>query len=236
MHIWVAPEMTLVQAAESLVLPEAESSSSTGVQIGRRTDQRIVHLLEDNLSFDLFKVPVLGSRAAPRVALELFDYNCPACRKVGRLVAHFRAQQAGQLAVILLPVPMDAECNPSLTATLTMFRDSCTYARLALAVYRADPAHFAEFHEWMLTGDFAPEPAKARKRAEELVGAEALARTLAEPEVEQWIQDGIGIYRYLKAESLPKVIAGNSVISSSGLAKEKFYASLREALGLPAAP
>jgi uncharacterized membrane protein/protein-disulfide isomerase len=237
LHVLAPPELTHVQAASDLTLGSTTSApSASGVQIGRRTNHRVIRMLDENLSFDVFKVPLLGPREAPSVALELFDYNCPACRKVGRLVARFREEQAGRLAVILLPVPMDAACNPNIASTLTMFRDSCTYARLSLAVYMADATRFAEFHEWMLTGDFAPDPDKARARAAELVGEDLLQQALSAPEVEQWIQDGIGIYRYLKAESLPKIIAGNSVISSAGLAKEKLYTSLREALGLPAAP
>jgi uncharacterized membrane protein len=233
-HILVVPDLTVVQAAEDMKLgAAAPAPSSSGIQIGRRTDSRTVALLEGNLTFDLFKIPVLGPREAPKVVLELYDYTCPSCRKVSRLMDTYGQERRGQVAVILLPAPMDADCNPAIRTTLSVFKDACTYARLALAVYKADAARFAEYHAWLMTGDLPPAPAEARERAEILVGKEALAAALASPEVDQWIRDGLGIYSYLKADSLPKLIAGSAVISSAGLAREKLFRSLDAGLGAP---
>ena len=81
-----------------------------------------------------------------------------------------------------------------------------------------------------MDGRWPPKLAKAKAKAEELVGSDAFAEALKDEEVERRIRDGIALYSFIGAKSLPRIIAGDRVITSSGLSKSKLYNSLNEAL------
>ena len=103
------------------------------------------------------ETPVLGSEdAAYRINL-MFDYQCSHCRKI-----HFAAKDITEsrpdIAFVLVPCPLSYACNPYIPASgRDQFAGSCDLARLALAVWFAEPDKFAEFDEWLFT---AEDPAK----------------------------------------------------------------------------
>ena len=128
---------------------------------------------------DVRETPVLGSEdAAYRINL-MFDYQCSHCRKI-----HFAAKEITEsrpdIAFVLVPCPLSYACNPYVPASgADRFAGSCDLARLALAVWLADPAKFAGFDEWLFTAD---DPAKgwyprsvedATLRAAQLLGGDA---------------------------------------------------------------
>lgn len=128
---------------------------------------------------DVRETPVLGSEdAAYRINL-MFDYQCSHCRKI-----HFAAKEITvsrpDIAFVLVPCPLSYACNPYVPASgADRFAGSCDLARLALAVWLADPAKFAGFDEWLFTAD---DPAKgwyprsvedATLRAAQLLGGDA---------------------------------------------------------------
>ena len=128
---------------------------------------------------DVREAPVLGSEdAAYRINL-MFDYQCSHCRKI-----HFAAKEITEsrpdIAFVLVPCPLSYACNPYVPASgADRFAGSCDLARLALAVWLADPAKFAGFDEWLFTAD---DPAKgwyprsvedATLRAAQLLGGDA---------------------------------------------------------------
>lgn len=232
LHIGLNPDRTVAQTVDTLDLAQTGGGAggSGGLQIGTAVPSRTVRLLGGQLTFDLYQVPVIGDRQAEQVVVELYDYLCPSCRKVYRLLHTYQEKEEGRLAVIPLPVPMDTECNPNVKRTLPIFKNACAYTRLGLAVYLADPAVYPAFHDWMLDGALPPKLKDARARAETLVGRELLAEKLDDPQIARWIQDGINLYAYIKATTLPKIIAEDTVISSSGLSQRKLFKSLDEAL------
>lgn len=124
------------------------------------------------------ETPVLGSEdAAYRINL-MFDYQCSHCRKI-----HFAAKDIAEsrpdIAFVLVPCPLSYACNPYIPASgRDQFAGSCDLARLALAVWFAEPDKFAEFDEWLFT---AEDPAKgwyprtveaATLKAAQLLGGE----------------------------------------------------------------
>lgn len=124
------------------------------------------------------ETPVLGSEdAAYRINL-MFDYQCSHCRKI-----HFAAKDITEsrpdIAFVLVPCPLSYACNPYIPASgHDQFAGSCDLARLALAVWFAEPDKFAEFDEWLFT---AEDPAKgwyprtveaATLKAAQLLGGE----------------------------------------------------------------
>jgi uncharacterized membrane protein/protein-disulfide isomerase len=230
-HVLFNPDMTVVQAAEDFDESVVEHTGGS-LRIGTRAKSREVSLLEGKLTFDLYKVPLVGSPEAEHVMVKLFDYPCPSCRQLDAKLTELLEQYPEQIAIVMLPVPMNSDCNPHVGRTFPAFRKSCTYVNLAMGVRQADRTLFGDYHTFLMTGGRVPSVGKAEAKAEELVGAEALARGRAAGEAKQWVQDGISLYQYLQAKSLPKLIVNDKVISYSGSARKKLFGTIREELGL----
>ena len=112
----------------------------------------------------------------------------------------------GQLAIVVLPVPLNTKCNSAVSRTGGKFVESCELARLAVAVWRADPEKFNQFHDWMFQGYDAPSFARALQYARELVGQEKLDESLNNRIVDSYVKKHVEIYRRLGAGTIPKLL------------------------------
>jgi len=74
---------------------------------------------------------------APKKMAKLFDFTCHHCRDLHHLLSSFRAKHSNELAVISLPLPLNADCNPTVKRTQPAHVDACEFARYALAVSAA---------------------------------------------------------------------------------------------------
>lgn len=167
---------------------------------------RQVQLLGGRLEFDPQRFPLLGEPDADRVIVEVFDYTCPHCRAFAPSVEQARARYGHKLAMVVFPFPLNTKCNAGVQKTDSHAEFACEYARLALAVWRTSPARFAEYHDWMFQGETPPAVADARKRAEDLVGRDALSAALATPDLDKPIQVAISICRQDTTGNIPKLI------------------------------
>ena len=232
-HILVVPEMMAVESAEDMALADpATASAHAGdvMQFGKKQKSRTVQLLNESLTFDLYKVPVLGNREAKHVLLELSDYCCPSCRKLHTRMHAYLETPGTDLAIVYLPAPMDSDCNPNIKRTPKGFKDSAALARYSMAVNKADPAQFEPFHNFLMTGGWHPSVKDARAKAESLVGREAFKAALADNAVNEWIATGVGVQTYIKATTIPKLITRSQVISYSGGSKAGFEKLMKRAL------
>ena len=231
-HIVVVPDIHASQDAADIeyALP-AENSGV--IQFGKpaRTE-RTVHLLNNQLNFDVYKLPVLGNREAEHVLLELSDYNCPSCRKLAARLDQFAADYDLDFCVVFLPTPFNSTCNHNVKKTPPGFETSCTLARYSLAVNVADQTKFEKFHQYLMTGLHAPKPKDARAKAEKLVGKEAFAKALQSPEIKNWLSTATGVQSFIKAKTIPRLISQNQVVSYSGGSKAGFVKLIKEALNL----
>jgi protein-disulfide isomerase/uncharacterized membrane protein len=141
---------------------------------------RVVEFGDGRLAFAVESLPRLGPADAPRVMVEFFDYACPACRILAGHLDALLAAYPGQIAVVVLPVPLDRACNPHLPENQAAYPGACEVAALALAVWHAAPDHFAAFHRKLIAGP-EPTPALAARAARDLIGAQALQQGLADP-------------------------------------------------------
>jgi hypothetical protein len=79
-----------------------------------------------------------------------FDYQCSACRTMHGFLEALRARHPRDLAVIVLPVPLERSCNRLLGPKDAEHSGSCELSRAALAVWRTAPATFEEVHHALL--------------------------------------------------------------------------------------
>ncbi len=139
------------------------------------------------------QAPVLGSPEAEQFLFFWFDYTDPYCRAVDKQLVEVREHFGDRLAVVPVPFPLNGSCNPDqmFEPTAEANAEACDYARLALGVWKAKPEAFESFHEWLFAPERVPPVEQARARAEELVGANALDRVLADPQLNRLLFSGI---------------------------------------------
>lgn len=133
--------------------------------------------------------PVAGPADAPHHFALFTDYTCPHCRRLHGILARAADRRPGRFNVVVLPMPLSPGCNPHMTQTPAGHEHACELARLALAVWRADPKAFTRMDEWLAADeDRAPDPAAARAFAVRLVGGPAMEKAEADP----WVAQTLG--------------------------------------------
>ena len=200
-------------AGQVLVKKRLYNVGAFSVQTGQSSRQ--FELFDGRFGLDPDDVPLVGSDTSPRFVVLLFDYTCSHCRRLHPLIRESVAHFKGQLAVIVLPAPLDSDCNPLIRQTLPPNLGACDYARLALAVWRARRSVFQEFDDWLIEADEQPSPDQARKKAESLVGKDALADALDS----RWVKDQLkmDVQLYVASSTamhnarLPQLIFADSV-------------------------
>ena len=101
--------------------------------------------LDGKIKLNVYDEAVLGSPEAKYVVVELMDYTCPHCRKMHALVQQALERYGDQLAVVIMPIPLELECNPMVTSTDPMHRGACKISRLALGGGQSGPKQVRRF-------------------------------------------------------------------------------------------
>jgi uncharacterized membrane protein len=201
--------------------------------------KRRVTLYDGQIQLEL-PLPMLGSMDAPHVIIELFDYCCSHCRDMHKRIESARKRYDGELAIVTLPNPLDAKCNPHVVKTHAAFVEACELAHLALAVWHARPQAFEQMHEHLFLGTKAPTTATARAYAVGLVGAEPLRLAMAEPWITDQIRKDVELHRGSSGgkkqnKVLPKLIHAKGMVT--GVPKvDQFFKYLEEQVGLTPPP
>lgn len=182
-------------------------------------------------------VPMLGSPDAPQVIVCLVDYTCMHCRALHPILLRFSQQFSNQLGIVCLPVSLAPDCNPFIPRyNAHADTNSCAYARLGLAVWRANHALHRQFDDWMFSTPKPPPLAEAQAHAEQLVGADQLKAALADPWVAQQLLTDVKIHRanWLAVDSsgMPQIIMGNAVSSGAINSVEHLQILLNRYMGL----
>ena len=167
-------------ASPSMELPPSPNAHLIG--------PRTLSLYTNQFLIRFDEVPMLGSPDAPHVIVCLLDYTCTHCRALHPILVRMSQQFSNQLGIVCLPVTLSSQCNPFIPqANLHADTNSCVYARLGLAVWRAKPEAHRQFEDWMFAKVKPPPVAEAENYAAQLVGADKLKSALADPWVAQQI-------------------------------------------------
>ncbi|MEX0655357.1 MAG: vitamin K epoxide reductase family protein [Phycisphaeraceae bacterium] len=150
--------------------------------------------------------PVLGSPDADHLLVYLYDYTCHHCRTMHRQLDTVRTEMGDRLGIVMLPVPLDADCHPLYDDTPPAHRDACELAKLALAVWRADATQYEAFDHWMVNTEQTRTLADARANAAQLVGEAALQAALADPWVQQQPERNTALHALSGAAPLPQLV------------------------------
>jgi hypothetical protein len=180
---------------------------------------RTLDVLGGRFRLDLTQVPVWGSPDAPHTLLSLYDYTCHHCRDMHSRVVEVQRSFGGRLAVVSLPMPLDARCNTLMRQTPPAHRDACVYARLGLMVWRAKREAIEPFDDWFFEFQKPPSLVDVTNKAVELVGAAAFEEAARDRSLDQTLSTSIAIYgvsaREFRNGSMPQFMIGTNIVSGT---------------------
>lgn len=229
----VSTQTVAVAASTNTAAPVVATPT---VQASARTSDRKLPLHDGRFTLEFARVPVRGPVNAPHVLVSMFDYTCHHCRDMHGLLHEVSQTFSYELVIISLPMPLSADCNRLLRATGAPHVNACYYARLALAVYLAAPEKFPQFDDWLFQPDKPPATMQTKQFAEELVGKEALAAALINPQVETLLQQSINLYeanyQQTKNSKMPQLILAGRISAGAIARVEDLYQLLDDSFGL----
>jgi len=200
---------------------------------------RTLGLLDGTLQLRPHEEPLLGSPDAAHLLVVLVDYACPHCRQTHEYLDHAVQRWPADLAVVVLPCPLNASCNPHIPETEPRFEDSCDLAKIALALRIASPDKFAPFDAWLFAPETPRTKADARTEADRLLGPPGVGASLAAPFLDQTIARNTAAFGHNRAggaDRLPIILSpepGVRGIAGRPDSEEAFFNLLIKELHLP---
>ncbi len=194
-----------------------------------KPERRIVTLIGDT-KLDVRQWPLLGKPEAKYVFVEMFDYTCPHCRDMHHEIDAALKRFGGDLAVLTLPVPLNASCNNQIGNTESQHRESCEIANYAVTVWRLKPEKYHEYHDWLFQPQEPRSATAARKRAVEIVGEEPLKKVLDSQVPQKYIASHVKLYAKAGAGSIPKMLFPNITLVGN-VGSEKLCETIESELG-----
>ncbi|MEX0585067.1 MAG: thioredoxin domain-containing protein, partial [Pirellulales bacterium] len=243
----VPPELNSAKSAETVAETPTAKNGSAGVSPAQPpppatepSRERLVKFLGGKLTLDAYKHPLIGSPDAPHIVVELVSYDCPHCRKVHTFVQEALERYGDQVALLVMPVPLDLDCNKLVTDPAASHQGACGTARRAISIARLNPSAFVKFHDFLMTGKDKP-PAMERivPKANGLVDRDRLRELVNGPEVAKQLESYIDLYSQLQNKShnsksfgLPVQILGDNVMSGAVEKPEDVFKAWEENLGV----
>jgi len=204
--------------------------------------ERIVKFLGGKLSLDVYKHPLIGSPEAPHIAIEMVSYDCPHCRKMATMMSEVLARYGDQVALLIMPVPLDKDCNKLVTDPTMLHPGACGTSRRVCGVAKLNPPAFAKFHEFLMTGKEAPPMEKIVPKANGLVDRDKLRAFVNSPEAKKQVDGYVDLFGKLQAQTqakgktfgLPVQILGDNVITGEVEKIDDVFKAWEENLGVTA--
>jgi len=215
----------------------SENSKSEPVE---PTKKRMVKFLRGKLSLDVYEHPVIGSPEAPHIVVEMVSYDCPHCRKMYPMIEHALERYGDQVALLVMVQPLDKECNKLVTDPAASHPGACAIARLAMGIARVNPSSFANFHDFLMSGDKDKPPGMevVLPKAHVLADRTRVRQLTESKELTKQLDGYIDLFGTLQKQSgkksfgLPIQILGDYMMSGSVEKEEDVFKAWEENLGV----
>jgi uncharacterized membrane protein len=192
---------------------------------------REVSLLGGRVRLNTADWPLIGSTEAEHWIALLFDYTCPTCRRVHQIVNEAVESHRDRLGVMLLPVPTNPACNPTVKKLFPGRGYSCQYARLAIDVWQSRPDQFQAFDRYMFAEVEMPPLGLAIARAQELTGVRINPHQ-PDPQQDRVIQQAIEVYQSAELEQIPSLLFPQAKMSGEVKSLAELQPILKQQVGL----
>ncbi|HKQ39247.1 MAG TPA: vitamin K epoxide reductase family protein [Verrucomicrobiae bacterium] len=236
---WQAEKQVFVPprvAAALVLIALAAFAAFAGGQAIHKEKTYTFKTYDGHFQFDLNDVPLIGSPRNTNAIISLFDYTCHHCRIMHWHLMEAHRKLSNQLSIISLPNPLDSRCNPNVRQTPPPHQQACDYARLGLAVWRANRKAQHQFDDWIFDPEKPPPLDQAQQYAAGLVGSNQLARAMQDPWVEKTLHQAIALYTtnnvHLKMGNMPQLIVGTNILGGTFRDTAEMYKVLEKQLGI----
>ncbi len=174
-----------------------------------------VILAKGKLWFSLSDFPFIGRGDASNFVAHFFDFTCPACRQFHSTLRGAHQNHINQTTLVMIPVPLDAVCNPAVKETAYVHENACEYAKIGLALWRVSPQSYESYDQFIFQDQLPPSVDSARGLAEHLAGKDAMERTLADPEVMTILHHGLEMFYSpaFQQKAIPALVTKNEVFN-----------------------
>ena len=177
----------------------------------------LAKMLEEKRSvlYDSTRQMVLGNPRGDVTVVEFFDYNCGYCKRA--------------LGDMLTLIEKDPNVRIVLKEFPVLGQGSTAAAKVSVAVSRAAPEKFLDFHKRLLGSRGAIDHAKAMDAAKEAgVDLKALEKALADKEIGNTLEEVYGLASGLGLSGTPSYVVGNDVVPGA-IGYDKLKARVAEA-------
>lgn len=218
------------------VVPLVGADAATQQPIHAEGGGRMLLFESIQKSYAVESLPRIGKPTASHVFVEYLDYRCAACRITSGFVDALIARHPNEVAVLILPVPLESKCNPLLSPLAGQHPGSCELARLALAVWRENPVKFPDFHRQRMLD---PSLDAAERDARALIPQERFEAALADPWIDRLLEANISDWLAFSRDSdkLPKLlIPTGKIVHGPPSGEADFIRRLEQELGLTPTP
>jgi uncharacterized membrane protein len=216
------------------------ANGNTATQPRRSSGERIVEFLNGTLKLDVYKHALIGSPEAPHVMIEMVSYNCPHCREMHRMVEHGLARYGSQMAIIIMPIPLEMRCNRLVTDPKASHAGACSTARMALGIASIQPQSFKRFHDWLMADkEKPPREDKVFVQAYTMVDRTRLRALSNGPELTGQIKQYVELYARLASQArgnknfgLPVQVLGNHIMAGKTERESDLFEAWEKHLGV----
>ena len=222
---------TAVAGLALLIWGQTVSSRALTARLLPRQHAPAIKQLDALSGFQLDDLPTFGPKQAKYSIVVLADYTCDHCRQTHRMLDPVRKRLSNNVAIVVAPMALNARCNLFVQQTNPRHQYACELARLALAVWRANPGKYPELDGYLFANETPPTPAEARKFASVLVGEAALARAENDPWVSQTLARNTNLYQRCGGGILPKLLIGTRVIEGEPERPEDVISTIQQEWG-----
>lgn len=187
--------------------PEVVEGNAKDAPIHERGAGRVVSVFDPQKKYNTTTVPHLGPEDAPHVIVKYFDYTCSTCLSLHQQLGRFFKNHPKKFCLMVLPVPLNRDCNPHFPENQPPHPGACELTRLSLAAWKADPKLFPKVHELLFTRPILT-PETAEIGVAQIVGEEKLAKALKDPWVEGMLKANLNDLGKLVKQSvaMPKLL------------------------------
>ncbi|MBT5925527.1 MAG: vitamin K epoxide reductase family protein [Verrucomicrobia bacterium] len=162
-------------------------------------------------------LPTLGDLEAPNRITVIFDYTCHHCRQLHGFVRELLVKYEGQLSCLMIPMPLDANCNRLMKKTPKDHVNACEYAKICLAVHQVAPEKYDAFDTWLFSDHESVKTVPTvLEHAKQWVGSEKLIQALQSNQVQEQLKTNITTYETTskmgRKSSMPQTIIGSQIV------------------------
>lgn len=219
---------------------ETDSSASSEEPVADSSKRsRKVSFLGGKLTLDTYEQPIIGSPEAPKIVVEIVSYDCSHCRKMHRMMKQALARYGDQVALVVLPLPLDRECNKLITDPAASHAGACSTAKFACSISKIKPGSFPRFHDYLMTGDEPPPRESIIARAYRTADRRKLQEMRESEEISKDITSYVDLFSMLRQQNagnkdfgLPVQILGDHVMSGSVESADDIYQAWEKHLGV----